>query len=132
MNKHSLYPEWYSDKDKQMFDQMMAMGQALIGTKIKKSEDFLIELSARLTINQLNNREEQFSVEEIEELKEKYKYLTLNGIINTPEDIQQGDKLLGSNGELFDNPLYKPATYYYNENITEEKKSNDSFVNTDF
>jgi hypothetical protein len=130
--KPSTYPSWYSEKDKMMFDEMMVMGQSLIGTKIKKSEDFLIELSARLTINQLNNREEQFSVEEIEELKKTYKDLTLNGLVYTPEDIQQGDKLKLSNGELFNNPLSKPPQEYYNDNIEEKKNDLDNIINTDF
>jgi len=130
--KPSTYPSWYSEKDKMMFDEMMVMGQSLIGTKIKKSEDFLIELSARLTINQLNNREEQFSVEEIEELKKTYKDLTLNGLVYTPEDIQQGDKLKLSNGELFNNPLSKSPQEYYNDNIEEKKNDLDNIINTDF
>lgn len=130
--KPSTYPSWYSEKDKMMFDEMMVMGQSLIGTKIKKSEDFLIELSARLTINQLNNREEQFSVEEIEELKKTYKDLTLNGLVYTPEDIQQGDKLKLSNGELFNNPLSKTPQEYYNDNIEEKKNDLDNIINTDF
>lgn len=129
--KPSTHPDWYTEKDIMLYDEMMGMGANLVGTKIKKGEEFIIELSARLTINQLNKREEQFSVEEIEELKKTYKDLTLNGLVYTPEDIQQEGKLKLSNGELIENPLTKSAQEYYNDNIEEKNNKLDHIINID-
>jgi len=48
-----IYPETYTDEDKAIYDDMISRGQALIGKKLKKQDEFLLDLSAKITINQM-------------------------------------------------------------------------------
>jgi len=53
MPTNTIYPDTYSDEDKAIYDDLMSRGEALIGKKLSENERFLLDLSAKITINQL-------------------------------------------------------------------------------
>ena len=108
-----VYPSDYSDDDKAIYDDLITKGEAMIGKKIKKQDRFLLDLAAKVTINQMKGYSNNFSDSEIEELRAKHKEAASNGIIETPPDIfyeqlQQGWK----------HPLSVPAEEYYKQQMT--------------
>lgn len=100
------YPEDYNETDKAIYDDLISRGEALIGKKIKNEDRFLLDLSAKITINQMKGVSNNFTDEEIETLKQKHKEAVEAGIIETPPD--QFYKMLN-------HPLSKPAEEYYEE-----------------
>ena len=99
------YPEDYSDSDKSVYDDLISRGENLIGKKIKKDDRFLLDLAAKITINQMKGVSNNFSDEEIEILKQKHKEAAAAGVIETPPDLFY---------EAL-HPLSKPAEEYYEE-----------------
>jgi len=100
------YPEDYSDSDKSVYDDLISRGENLIGKKIKKEDKFLLDLAAKITINQMKGVSNNFSDEEIEILKQKHKEAAAAGIISTPSDQFY---------QMLNHPLSKPAEEYYEE-----------------
>ena len=71
----------------------------------KKKDKFLLDLAAKITINQMKGVSNNFSDEEIEILKQKHKEAAAAGVIETPPDLFY---------EAL-HPLSKPAEEYYEE-----------------
>ena len=114
-----IYPEHYNDEDKAIYDDLISRGQALIGKKIKKCDEFLLDLSAKITINKMKGYSNNFSDEEVETLKNKHKETAKLGIIETPPDIFY-EQLQNKT-----HPLSKTSEEYYeeyNKNIEEGKE----------
>ena len=117
-----FYPCDYTDEDKAIYDSLIAQGETMVGKKIKPSDRFLLDLSAKITINQMKGYSNNFSDEEIEALKAKHKEAAQMGIIETPPDLfyeqlQQGWR----------HPLSIPAEEYYKqqqEQLEDEMTSN--------
>lgn len=99
-----IYPTDYSDTDKAIYDDLISRGEALIGKKINKKDSFLLDLSAKITINQMKGVSNNFSDEEIEELKSRHKEMSQQGMITTPPDIFY---------KMINHPLSTPAEEYY-------------------
>ena len=120
-----IYPDHYSPEDKAMYDDLISRGDALIGKKLSENERFLLDLSAKITINQMKGYTSGFSDEEIEEMKKIHKEMANAGVINTPPDMFYEDMIKLSNGITFKHPLSYPAEYYNEINlkpVEEEKK----------
>lgn len=100
------YPEDYSLEDKAVYDDLISRGEALIGKKIKKDDIFLLDLAAKITINQMKGVSNNFTEEEIETLKQKHKEAVAAGVIETPPDQFY---------QMLNHPLSKPAEEYYKE-----------------
>ena len=108
-----VYPQDYTDDDKAIYDDLISRGEAMIGKKIKANDRFLLDLSAKITINRMKGYSNNFTDEQIELLKARHKEAASNGIIETPPDIFY-EKL--QNG--WKHPLSKPAEDYYKEQMT--------------
>jgi hypothetical protein len=74
-----IYPDTYSSEDKAIYDDLMTRGECLIGKKLSENERFLLDLSAKITINQLKGVTSGFSPEEIEEMKRTHKEMAQAG-----------------------------------------------------
>ena len=62
-------PEWVSDDDRAIYDQMISMGRLQIGKEIGKNEDYLLHLSAMITLKQLKGMTIALGSDEVAELK---------------------------------------------------------------
>lgn len=126
-----IYPEHYSDTDKAMYDDMISRGDVLIGKKLSENERFLLDLSAKITINQLKGYTSGFSDEEIEEMKKIHKEMANAGVIETPSDMFYEDMIKLSNGDTFKHPLSYPAEYYNDMNLKSVEEKEETINNVD-
>lgn len=111
-----IYPEHYSDEDKAIYDDLLSRGETLIGKKLSENERFLLDLSAKITINQLRGYDSGYSADEINDMKKIHKEMANAGVIETPSDKFYDDLIELSDGTTFKHPLSYPAEYYYDKN----------------
>ena len=124
-------PSHYSDEDKAMYDDLINRGDSVVGKKLSENERFLLDIAARVTINQLKGYTDKcFDDEEIQEMKRVHKEAADAGVINTPSDIFYEDVIMLSDGSTFKHPLSYPEEYYNEININPEKKE-EELVNVD-
>ena len=103
------YPEDYNDEDKADYDTLISQGMNLIGKKIKPDNEFLLHLSAKITINQRKGFTNGLNQDEIDQLKEHHKnLLNTSNIFETPPDIYYDGLLHLSDGTSFEHPLATP------------------------
>jgi hypothetical protein len=100
----------------------MSRGEVLVGKKIAHNERFLLDLAAKMTINQMKGITSGFSPEEIEEMKKTHKEMAQAGTIQTPPDKFYDDMIKLNDGTTFKHPLSYPSEYYYEQN---KKKPDD-------
>lgn len=80
------YPEWFNDDDVAYYDQMMALGRSQIGKEIGKNEEFLLDMSAIITLKQMKGMIVDIDDPSIIELKRIHKEHQEAGLIfETPE-----------------------------------------------
>ena len=101
MNK-IVYPAFYDDEDKANYDALISQGQALIGKKLAKCDEFLLDLSAKMTINQIKGYKSDLNEEEIIEQMRNHKEALKDNAISTPEKLYEIGK-----HPLELNPYYK-------------------------
>ena len=114
----NIYPDTYSDEDKSIYDDLMSRGETLIGKKLSQNERFILDIAAKITINEMKGINSGFSPEEIEQMKRTHKEMAQAGTIQTPPDSFYDDMIKLSNGIEFKHPLSYPAEYYYEQNKT--------------
>ena len=117
-----IYPCNYSDEDKAIYDDLLSRGETLIGKKLSENERFLLDLSAKITINQLKNYDSGYTTDQINEMKKIHKEMANAGVIETPADKFYDDIIELSDGSTFKHPLSFPAEYYYDKNKEEPKE----------
>lgn len=117
-----IYPEHYSDEDKAIYDDLLSRGETLIGKKLSENERFLLDLSAKITINQLRGYDSGYSADEINDMKKIHKEMANAGVIETPSNKFYDDIIELSDGSTFKHPLSFPAEYYYDKNKEEPKE----------
>ena len=128
--KQVQYPAHYTEEDKALYDDLIARGDALIGKKLNENERFLLDISARITINQLRNYNEKcFNDDEIEEMRKIHKEYANAGIIETPSDMFYEDVIMLSDGSSFKHPLTYPEEYYNEKNIKNPDEDDKAIVN---
>jgi hypothetical protein len=109
------YPENYTEKDKCIYDDLISRGCALIGKKISKKNEFLLDLAAKITINQMHGYSNEYTPEQLEEMKKMHKD-SLNELnVTTPLDI------------ITDHPLNKSAEEYYKERRTNPNEALENY-----
>jgi len=102
MSSKTIYPSHYDDEDKANYDVLIAQGQALIGKKLPKCDEFLLDISAKMTINKIKNYTNDLTEDEIKEQIKNHKNALKEQDIKTPMGLyQDGQHPL----EL--NPFYK-------------------------
>jgi len=117
-----IYHEHYSDEDKAIYDDLLSRGETLIGKKLSENERFLLDLSAKITINQLRGYDSGYTTDQINEMKKIHKEMANAGVIETPADKFYDDIIELSDGSTFKHPLSFPAEYYYDKNKEEPKE----------
>jgi hypothetical protein len=128
--KQVQYPAHYTDEDKALYDDLIARGDALIGKKLNENERFLLDISARITINQLRNYNEKcFNDEEIEEMRKIHKEYANAGIIETPSEMFYEDVIMLSDGTSFKHPLTYPEEYYNEMSLKKPDENDKEIVN---
>ena len=117
-----IYPEHYCDSDKAIYDDLLSRGETLIGKKLSENERFLLDLSAKITINQLRGYDSGYTTDEINDMKKIHKEMANAGVIETPPECFYDDIIELSDGTTFRHPLSYPAEYYYDKNKEEPKE----------
>ena len=118
----TIYPEHYTDEDIANYDMLIAQGMNLIGKKIKKEDEWLLDLSAKITINQQKGLDNGLSQEEVDKLKEMHKKNAQAGVIETPKDYFYDGLIHPTNGdEPYPHPLAKSAEEYNAERLKPPK-----------
>ena len=133
-----IYPEHYTLEDQAMYDDLLSRGDTMIGKKLSENERFLLDLAAKITINQMKGINSGFSDGEIAEMRRTHKDMAQAGTIETPPESFYNGLIKLSDGTVFENPLSKPAEYYYeqnqkdpNEDKNEDKNDDDVILESD-
>ena len=113
-----IYPSHYTDEDKAIYDDLLSRGDTMVGKKLSENERFLLDLAAKMTINQLRGYDSGYTEDEINEMKTMHKEMAQQGVIETPPDTFYDDMIKLSDGTSFKHPLSYPAEYYYDQNKT--------------
>jgi len=72
MDKINL-PDYYTDEDKANYHDMISRGEALLGKQIPHCDKFLLDLSARMTINQIKGYQDEKTDDEVKEQQQNKK-----------------------------------------------------------
>jgi hypothetical protein len=102
MSTKITYPSHYDDEDKANYDALISQGQALIGKKIAKCDEFLLDLSAKMTINKIKGYKTDLTEDEIFQQIKDHKEALKDNSVNTPEGLYE----IGQH-PLELNPFYK-------------------------
>jgi hypothetical protein len=95
----TIYPSHYTEADIAIYDSLIAQGSTVIGKKISKEEEYLLHLSACITINKHKGISNNLTPEEIENIRKINKNVMAQQVHNTPEDLVQGDYIVPTNGD---------------------------------
>ena len=71
----------------------------MIGKKISKEEEYLLDLSAKITINKHKGISNNLTPEEIENIRKINTEVMKQQVHVTPEDLVQGDYIIPTNGD---------------------------------
>ena len=84
-----VYPENYDDEDKAVYDDLMSRGRMSLGKKVKKANEFLLDLAAKMTINQMKGYKPEMNDDEILEQMRAHKEALQDVDIITPENMYE-------------------------------------------
>lgn len=129
--KEVQYPAHYTEEDKALYEDLISRGDALIGKKLNENERFLLDISARITINQLRGYKDKcFNDDEIKEMRKIHEEYAKMGVIETPSDMFYEDVIMLSDGTNFKHPLTYPPEYYNEMNLKKPDDDNrESIIN---
>lgn len=97
-----ILPDYWDAEDKANYYDLITRGQALLGKQVPHKDEFLLDMSARMTINQLKGYRDEKSEEEVRQQMESHKEALKHTHILTPDGMyEEGQHPL----EL--NPIYK-------------------------
>ena len=105
MLNNTIYPAHYTEQDIAMYDSLIAQGSTMIGKKISKEDEYLLDLSAKITINKHKGISNNLSPEEIENIRKINTEVMKQQVHETPDNMVQGDYIVPTNG---DNPYLHP------------------------
>jgi hypothetical protein len=95
----TIYPSHYTPQDIAIYDSLIAQGSTMIGKKISKEEEYLLDLSAKITINKHKGISNNLTPEEIENIRKINTEVMKQQVHETPEDLVQGDYIIPTNGD---------------------------------
>lgn len=109
MSKY-VYPDYYDDEDKANYDDLMSRGQALLGKKISYKEEYLLDMSAKITINQIKGYRNEMTHEEIREQMKLHSDALKENVVYTPENLYtEGEHPLEINKPLINQSYDDPV-----------------------
>jgi hypothetical protein len=111
-----VYPENYNDEDKAIYLDLITRGKQLLGTEIGYDEEYLLDLSAKITINKMRGYDNGLSQEEVEEIKKIHKS-NMSGTFQTPSDMFY-EGLIRTEAGTMEHPLMKKPEEVYKEHQT--------------
>ena len=85
----TIYPSHYTADDIATYDMLIAQGKNLIGTKLRQDENWILELSAKMTINKHKGLDSELTQEEIDKLRELHEKTRQQGVFETPKDYMR-------------------------------------------
>lgn len=94
----TIYPEDYTEEDKAIYDDLYSRGTQLLGKKLNYNDEFLLDLSAKITINQMKGIDNGLSKEEVDEIKNIHKQ-NMSGTFETPPDLYYDGLMRTSDGK---------------------------------
>ena len=109
-----IYPNNYNDEDKAIYLDLITRGKQLLGSEIGYDEEYLLDLSAKITINQMRGYDNGLTKDEVEELKKIHK-TNMSGTFETPPDMFY-DGLIKTEEGIMKHPLMKQPEEVYYEN----------------
>jgi hypothetical protein len=110
------YPEDYTDLDKATYDNLISQGRQLIGVKMSEKDSYILDLAAKITINQSKGFSNNLSQEEIQEIKDSSE-VKVNKVHYTPADLYVDGYRVTEDGTKIPNPLLKTDEECYAERI---------------
>ena len=111
-----VYPENYNDEDKAIYLDLITRGKQLLGTEIGYDEEYLLDLSAKITINKMRGYDNGLSQEEVDEIKKIHKS-NMSGTFQTPSDMFY-EGLIRTEAGTMEHPLMKKPEEVYKEHQT--------------
>jgi len=94
----TIYPEDYTDEDKAIYDDLYSRGSQLLGKKLSYNDEFLLDLSAKITINQMKGINNGLSKEEVDEIRNIHKQ-NMSGTFETPPELYYEGLMRTSDGK---------------------------------
>jgi len=114
----TIYPAHYTEDDIATYDMLIAQGTNLIGTKLKPGEEWILDLSAKMTINKHKGLDSELTPEEASKLRELHEKTRKEGVFETPKDYMKDGWIYPTNGDPpYENPLNKSAEYYNEQRL---------------
>jgi hypothetical protein len=95
----TIYPSHYTEEDIAIYDSLIAQGSTMIGKKISKEEEYLLDLSAKITINKHKGISNNLTPEEIENIRKINTEVMKQQVHETPDNMVQGDYIVPTNGD---------------------------------
>jgi len=83
------FPDYYDSEDKANYYDMVQRGQALLGKQIPHKDAYLLDLSARMTINQIKGYQDEKTDDDVKEQQQKHKEAQKHAHIITPDDLYE-------------------------------------------
>jgi len=83
------FPDYYDSEDKANYYDMVQRGQALLGKQIPHKDEYLLDLSARMTINQIKGYQDEKTDDDVKEQQQKHKEAQKHAHIITPDDLYE-------------------------------------------
>jgi len=99
MLNNTIYPAHYTPQDIAMYDSLIAQGSTMIGKKISKEDEYLLDLSAKITINKHKGISNNLTPEEIENIRKINTEVMKQQVHETPDNMVQGDYIVPTNGD---------------------------------
>lgn len=137
------HPEWMSDDDIAIYDQMISIGRLQIGKEIPANEEYLLHLASMITLRQMKGMVLEIDDPTIVELKRIHKEFQEKGLIfETPpnefyqsivalkekyisDDVQaQIDEINGSTSNLVIDEVVKKTSNIEDEPADADIKEN--------
>ena len=111
----TVYPEDYDDEMKAVYDDLFSRGRQLIGKKLSENDEFLLDLSAKITINKWKGYDNGLSQEEVDKLKEVHKS-NMSGTFQTPPELFYDGLMRTEDGKVTRHPLDIPQEEVFAKN----------------
>ena len=110
------YPSYYTEEMKGTYDDIVSHLQNQVGKEIGYNEEYLIDLSAKVTINKIFGCDNGMTDEEIEELRDKNTAnMVREPVFTTPKcdfhDDVVNNPMLWSDEKIYDMVRIKPEIW---------------------
>ena len=89
MKFESVLPSNWDAEDKIMYEALILQAQPLIGKKVNKRDEFLLDLSARIAINKIKGYNTDLTEEEIIKQMLSHQQSMRELIVETPENLYE-------------------------------------------